>query len=196
MKLRGTPTSLGSRRKRRAFGQSVSIGQRFVELLRSDNSGSALVELAIALPVYLIIITGMVSTVMALYAYQALAFATFTASEVVAAGRGVITDPCATVVTNVTSSLPTWNTNNFTYTVWISENGSGSLTTNEYGPTAGSSFTCTGTYNVSGNGNYSLYNGQGEPLTVRVSYNYTWFPIYSDQITAGSLVAAESSYIR
>jgi len=197
MKMYGKSMLRGLLRNQSGGVQSVSFGQRFLELLRSDSSGSALVELALALPAYLIIITGTVSTVMALYAYQSLAFATFTASEVVGAGRGTITDPCATVATNVVSSLPTWTANNFTYTIWITENGSGSVVTDQYGPYTGTAATtCTGTYNVATNGNYSLYNGQGEPVTVRVSYLYTWFPIYSNLASTGPLVAAESSYIR
>jgi Flp pilus assembly protein TadG len=196
MKLRATSSLLGSKRKKHECAQSASMGQRFLELLRSDSSGSALVELAIALPVYLIIITGMVSTVMALYAYQSLAFATFTASEVVGAGRGQITDPCATVVNQVVTSLPTWDTNSLRYTIWITENATGTGGTDQYGPLTGSGFTCTGTQTTAGNGNYSLFHGQGEPVTVRVQYNYTWLPIYSDKITTGYLTAAESSYIR
>jgi Flp pilus assembly protein TadG len=197
MKLRETFKLRGLLRNDSGGVQSASIGEGLIELLRSDSSGSALVELALALPAYLIIITGMFSTVMALYSYQSLAFATFTASEVVGAGRGTITDPCATVATNVVSSLPTWNTGNFTYTIWISENGSGSLTKDQYGPYTGTAAaTCTGAYNSAGNGNYSLYNAQGEPVTVRVSYVYSWFPIYSNWATTGPLVAAESSYVR
>jgi Flp pilus assembly protein TadG len=178
---------------------SSSISRRILSFLRRDSDGSAIMELALALPVYLIIITGTVSTVMALYAYQQLAFATFTASEVVGAGRGTIVDPCATVATNVVGSLPTWNANSFIYTIWISQNVSGTVTKVQYGPytTASSGgVSCTGTYNVAGNGNYSLYNAQNEPVTVRVSYQYNWYPIYAKVVSSGPLVAAESSLVR
>ena len=179
--------------------QSSLLSRRILSFLRKDNDGGAIIELALSLPAYFIIITGTLSTVMALYAYQQLAFATFTASETLGAGRGTISDPCATAATDVVASLPTWNPNNFTYTVWITQNVSGTVTQVQYGPYTTAStggVSCTGTYNVANNANYSLYNGQGEPVTVRVSYQYNWFPIYSDVIASGPLVAAESSYIR
>ena len=200
MNMRETFKLRGWRHSEQGRVQShSSLARRILAFLRTDSDGGAIVEMVIAIPIYLIIITGTLSTVMALYAYQQLAFATFTASETVGAGRGTISDPCATVATDVVASLPTWNVNNFTYTVWITQNVSGTVTQEQYGPyttaTTGG-VSCTGTYNVAVNGNYSLYNGQGEPVTVRVAYQYSWFPIYSDAITTGPLVAAESSYIR
>jgi len=185
-------------RKDRDSVTSPSIRQRVLAFLRLDSDGGALVEAAIAMPVYLILITGVLSTVSALYSYQQLAFATFTASEVLGAGRGTITTPCTTVVTQVLASLPTWTASNFTYTVYITEDGSGTVQTDTYGPWTGSTppASCTGTYNVAGNGNYSLYNAQNEPVTVRVSYQYNWYPIYAKVVSSGPLVAAESSLVR
>lgn len=197
MKLRGT--SMVHRLSRNQHGpvQPASFGRRIAQLIGSDDSGSALVELAIALPVYLIVITGMVSTVMALYAYQQLAFATFTASEAIGSNRGQKTDPCALAATQLASGLPDWAQNSMTITVWITQNVAGTTTREQYGPFAGvSAATCSGDQSTPGNGTYAYNLAQGEPVTVRVSYVYSWFPIYSDAIKTGPLVAAESSIVR
>lgn len=196
-KLRGLLPDEGGRVN--SPSRRPTLARRILSFLRDESEGGAVYEMALIVPVYFIILTGTLSTVMALYSYQQLAFATFTASEVVGAGRGTVTDPCATVATNVVGSLPTWNTANFTYTIWITQNVSGTVTQEQYGPYTTAStggVSCTGTYNVAGNGNYSLYNGQNEPVTVQVSYTYNWFPIYYQALKTGSLVAAESSFIR
>ena len=197
MKLRGKFMIRGLLRNQRGSVRSASFGHRIVELIRSDSSGSALVELAIALPVYLIIITGMVSTVMALTAYEQLAFATFAASEAIGANRGLQTDPCALAATELAASLPTWKTTGLSMDVWITQNVGGVQSSPiHYGPYTISNASCTGDAATSGNGNYSYNNAKNEPVTVRATYQYTWFPIYSNKITTGPLVAAESSIVR
>ena len=174
MKLRGTSLTRGLLRNQRCPVQSASFRRRMIELIRSDSSGSALVELAIALPVYLIIITGTVSTVMALAAYQQLAFATFAASEAIGANRGLQNDPCALASTELVSSLPTWGLSDFTMDVWITQNVGAVQTKEHYGPftpgtTGATQPTCTGDASTPGNGNYAYNNAQGEPVTVRAS---------------------------
>lgn len=199
MKLRGTSILCGLLRNRSGTVEPASFGHRIVELIRSDNSGSALVELAFALPVYLILITGMVSTVMALYSYQQLAFATFAASESIGANRGKLVgdDPCLLASNQIASSLPDWTPGNFTITIWITQDVAGTPTKEQFGPYSGiSAATCGGSETTPGTGPYVWDSAGGEPVTVRVSYQYSWFPIYSDAITTGPLVAAETSYIR
>jgi hypothetical protein len=202
MKLRGTSIAGRLLGDQRGAVQSASFGHRILELICSDSSGSALVELAFALPVYLILITGMVSTVMALYSYQQLAFATFAASEAVGANRGKLVgdDMCALAGTQIVSSLPAWTTSDMTMDIWITQNVGGTPTKMHYGPLYPGSTTsppsCKGDPSQSGNGSYVWNNAAGEPVTVRVSYTYSWFPIYSNAITTGPLVAAETSYVR
>jgi Flp pilus assembly protein TadG len=197
MKLRGTTTVRGLLRNQRGSVLSASFGRRIVELLRSDSSGSALVELAFALPVYLIILTGMVSMVMSLFAYQQLAFATFSASQAIGAKRGLIADPCALAGSQLGTSLPDWSQNGLTITVWITQDVAGVQTREQYGPFVGvANATCTGDPSTAGNGLYAYDKAQDEPVTVRASYTYSWFPIYNNPLTTGPLVAAESSIIR
>jgi len=197
MNLRGISILRGLLRNERGCVGSPSMNRRILAFLRSEESGSALVEMCIALPVYLIIITGMVSTVMALYAYQQLEFACYTASQAVASDRGSQTDPCALVAANVTNALPTWTPGNYTYTVWITQNVAGTVSTPKFGPYTGTAnATCTGDSGTAGNGHYAWFNAQDEPVTVEVQYVYKWFPIYSDQITTGNLTVAETSLVR
>lgn len=201
MKLRKTSIVCGLLRNRRGSVQSASFGRRIVELVRSDSSGSALVELAFALPAYLILITCMVSTVMALYSYQQLAFATFAASEAIGANRGKLAgdDPCLLAANQLASSLPTWTPGNFTITVWITQNVAGKESPIRFGPYTGiAATTCPALSSPppAGTGPYVWDSAGSEPVTVRASYNYTWFPVYSNAITTGPLVAAETSFIR
>jgi hypothetical protein len=197
MKLRGTFMVRGLLRNQRGSVLSASFGHRIVELLRSDSSGSALVELAFALPVYLIILTAMVSMVMSLFAYQQLAFATFSASEAIGADRGLNADPCALAGTQLGASLPDWRQNNLTITVWITQDVAGVETKEQYGPFVGvSNSTCTGDSSAPGNGLYAYDKAADEPVTVRASYTYSWLPIYNNPLTTGPLIAAESSIIR
>jgi len=207
MKLRGKFKISRLLRNQRGSVTTASFGQRIVEFIRSDSSGSALVELAIALPVYLIIITGMLSTVMALYSYQQLAFATFAASEAIGANRGLQSDPCKLAAIEIVNSLPVWNLSNFRMDIWITQdvNGVVSVPPIHYGSftldgttaTDGAGpATCSGDQATPGNGTYTYNQAANEPVTVRASYVYKWFPIYSNQITSGPLVAAETSIIR
>jgi hypothetical protein len=143
------------------------------------------------MPIFVIILTGMLSTVMGLYTYQQLDLATFTAAEALGSGRGTVGDPCATVVTSVVNSLPGYNAGNFTYTVWVTQNVAGVASTQKYGPSLGATFSCTGISTTAGNGNYALTNAQLEPVTVQLSYVYTWFPIWKTQ-TTGNLKTIET----
>jgi len=77
----------------------------------------------------------------------------------------LITDPCATAESKVTSALPSWTVSKFTFTMVITDS---SGTTHTYGPTVGSSFSCTAG---------ATYETNNEPVTLTVQYSYTWMPI-------------------
>ncbi len=130
-----------------------------------DEEGNALVELAFVAPIMMIMLTGLASFAMALYSYQQLGYAVSSAAQQVGAEQGLITDPCATLESDITSALPGWTVSKFSFTTTITDS-SGSAHT--FGPLAGTSFTCT-----SGAGDMAL----NEPMTVTVSYQYNWFSI-------------------
>ena len=140
--------------------------RRIHEFIHEDRSGNAIVEMAFVAPIMMVILTGMASFAMALYAFQQLGYATSAAAQQVGAEAGVtLTDPCARLSTLITAALPGWNSANFTYTIVITD---GNGVAHTYGPTTGSSFSCT-----AGAGNMTL----NQPMAVTVSYNYNWFPI-------------------
>jgi Flp pilus assembly protein TadG len=153
--------------------------------LLDEGDGNALVELAFVAPIIMIMLTGVASFSMALYNYQQLGYAVSSAAQQVGAQQGLITDPCASLESDVTSALPGWTVSKFTFTTTIT-NQSGSATT--FGPLAGTAFTCT-----SGAGDMA----QNEPMTVTVSYQYSWFSILtwrpnSTFTPSGNLTVSES----
>jgi Flp pilus assembly protein TadG len=137
---------------------------RRAQLFRGED-GSALVELGLVVPIFMIILTGAASFSIGLYKMQQLGGAVSTTAQQLGALSGTITNPCSQAVTTMTSTLPGWTAANLTYTVKITD-GAGTLHT--YGPTAGSSFTCTaGAANM----------GPNQPVTVTVSYAYNWLQV-------------------
>jgi Flp pilus assembly protein TadG len=155
------------RRLRRIFGSG-------------GEEGAALLEFAVTLPLFLTVLTGTASFSLALYFLQQIGNATSTASQLLGAEAGLITDPCATVVTSVTAALPNMTASKITYTVVIADS-TGALHT--YGPTTGSSFSCTaGAAEMAPN----------EPVTVTVKYNYSWLPILAFT-PSSNLVSSETA---
>jgi len=144
----------------KSFARMAKRALRF-----GGEDGGALVEFAVTLPLFMTVLTGTASFSLAFYSLQQLGNATSNAAQLVGAEQGLLTDPCATTVTSVTASLPNWTASKLTYTEIITDS---SGTTHTYGPTTGSSFSCTaGAAELAPN----------EPVTVTVSYSYTWLPL-------------------
>jgi len=118
-----------------------------------------------------------------LYFLQQIGNATSTAAQLLGAEQGLITDPCKTVVTSVTGSLPNLTASKITYTVSITDS-SGTVHTTP--ATTGSSFTCT---------SYAAYMAPNEPVSVTVSYAYSWLPVLnfspSSSLTSQETALAE-----
>ena len=72
MKLRRASLLCGVLRNDCTRGDSRSIRSRILEFLRSDDEGNAIVETAFMMPIFVILLTGMLSTVMGLYTFQQL----------------------------------------------------------------------------------------------------------------------------
>jgi Flp pilus assembly protein TadG len=151
------------------------MGGRFRALLCSGVEGQTLVEFAVVLPMLLMVVTFMFSISMAMINYEQLNTATANAALLqLATARNVLTDPCSSIQTSITNSLPTWTASKFTYTVTI-QNSSGTNVT--YGPTAGSGFSCTGAATV------LSADSTATPATLTVSYTYSWLPVYLQKMT-------------
>ena len=138
------------------------------------EEGAALVEIAVALPLMLLVLTGAVSFSLAFYNLQQLQNAVTAAGQALGATAGVAANPCAQVVSQVEATLPGWTAANLTYTVVIT-NAAGSTTT--YGPTAGS-LSCSA---AGSGGSASTAEAAGQPQTVTVSYPYSWFTVFTWQ---------------
>jgi Flp pilus assembly protein TadG len=142
-----------------------SIRSRLRALLYSEEEGTQLVELALVAPIMMIMLTGLASFSMALYSYQQLGYATSAAAQQIGAQQGLISDPCAQLVTDMTGALPNWTASKFTYTAVITDSNN---TAHTFGPTGGSGFSCT-----TGAGDMA----QNYPMTITVVYQYSWFSI-------------------
>jgi Flp pilus assembly protein TadG len=152
--------NLFARRSRRAFG-------------RRGEEGAALLEFAITLPLLMTVLTGTASFSLALYLLQQIGNATSTAAQLLGADVGLVSDPCNVVVKSVTGSLPNLTASKITYTVSITDN-TGTVHTTP--ATTGSSFSCT---------SYASYMYANYPVTVTVSYAYSWLPILGFSPSSG-----------
>lgn len=174
----------------------LAVSRHFARLVLREE-GSSVLETALVISILMMpVLLGVFSICMALVAYQQLGYAVMTAAQTVASGRGIITDPCATVAKGVTGQLSHWTASNFTYTITITSTVNSTNTVSTYGPYTGTTAaTCTGSASTSGNGNYSLTNAQGgangNPIQVNVSYKYTWFPLFGKAIS-GTLSSQET----
>ncbi len=167
--MRGLNRAAGSRGVRAGIRD---IGRLVRARHRCGDEGGALVEFALVAPMLLMLMTVTFSLVIALVNYQQLGNAVSGAAQVLITARGNLTDPCASVATAVTGTLPTWTASKFTYTVTLTS-GAGTATT--YGPMAGSGFSCPGGATVLTSG--GVNGASGEPATVTVTYAYTWLPV-------------------
>jgi Flp pilus assembly protein TadG len=131
------------------------------------EEGSQLVEMAVVAPLLLIILTGMASFGMALYSQQQIGYVTAGAVQALTIDVSQITDPCATVETYISSSLPSYSAASFTYTLKIYTSSTASVTS---GPTTGTGFSCK---------SYATDITQFQPVILTVSYPYSWFPIFT-----------------
>jgi Flp pilus assembly protein TadG len=138
-----------------------------------SEEGTALVELAISLPIMLTLLTGAASFALAFYSLQQLSNATTTGVQVVAANQGLVSDPCATAASAVEGALPNWATTKLTFTMTWSDSGGSSHTK---GPIAAASFSCT----TAGDGSADTATalGPSTPVILTVSYTYSWLPIF------------------
>ena len=154
-------TYKGPRRKRNWIDRLLG----HVAGLRREE-GSALMEFAVTLPVFMSVITGTASFSLAFYSFEQLGNATANAVQQVAADEGISTysDPCSTAKSAVTTALPNWTVANFSFTMVITDS---SGTTHSYSST-GTTFSCTAGFSQL---------APNEPVVLTVQYTYNWLPI-------------------
>ncbi|MGD1063337.1 MAG: TadE/TadG family type IV pilus assembly protein [Terracidiphilus sp.] len=166
MKIRGSKAWRALLPVRR-HGRSVDL---------ESEEGTSLVELAITLPIMLMLLTGAASFSLAFYFLQQLGNATTSGVQLAAADQGLVTDPCETAAAAVEGALPNWTTTKLTFTMKWTDSSGGSHTA---GPTAESSstaFSCASAGD--GSTDTSTAIGPNTPVILTVSYTYTWLPVF------------------
>lgn len=88
-------------------------------LVRGGERGGALVEMAIALPVMMLLITAVVSFGLLLSSYLVVSHAVDVGARNLALSRGASTNPCSDAVTVIQNSAPTLAASSLTYTFKI-----------------------------------------------------------------------------
>jgi Flp pilus assembly protein TadG len=154
----------------------LTLRQQLYSFFGARDEGSQLVEMAVVAPMLLVILTGMASFGMALYSQQQLGLATANAVQAVATGASYVTNPCSTIEADEVAGLPNWTAANLTYTITITM-VSGTTTTTQTDTWTGTNYPsdCTTTDLT----DLTSTNAQFQPLTLKVSYPYSWFPIFS-----------------
>lgn len=84
-------------------------------LCSGEEQGSSIIELAVSLPVLLLVVTGILSFGLAINNYITLTDATNVAARQLAINRGQTTDPCSLVANAVYGAAPILNRSSFTF---------------------------------------------------------------------------------
>lgn len=176
--------TMGSGLQKRAFWCLRRLTRAFG---RRGEEGAALLEFAVTLPLFMTVLTGTASFSLGLYFLQQIGNATSTAAMAIggAASVGIngVQDPCKWAVSSVTASLPNLDPTKLTYTLSVTDSTG---TAHQYGPTAGSGFSCGAAYAL---------EAANEPVVLTVSYTYSWMPIFkfspSSSLTSTEAAIAE-----
>jgi Flp pilus assembly protein TadG len=158
--------------------QFLRLAQRLLRAkCAKGEEGTALVELAISLPIMLTLLTGAASFSLAFYSLQELGNATTTAVQLVAANQGLVSDPCETATAAVESALPNWKTTKLSLSMtWTDSSG-----TQHSEPTTAGTFDSAASFSCAsagdGSTDTSTAMGPNTPVVLTVSYSYAWLPI-------------------
>ena len=144
--------------------KSDSLLRNFRSFLCSHEGGSALVEMALALPLSLMVITGIFSFSVALNQHEQLSAAVTAGARTMAAERGD-TDPCAATAASIFAAAPGLSQASLTVTYTLGgTNSSGTVT-------GGTSYT-TNSCTAAGNGGAAALQA-GWPAQVYATYPCT-----------------------
>ena len=105
------PRKCGSAKRRLIARAALDLSQR--------EQGGALVEMAISLPLMMLLITGMISFGILLSSYLMVSHAVDVGARNLAVSRGTSTNPCSDAVTVIQNAAPSYATANLTYTFQI-----------------------------------------------------------------------------
>lgn len=111
------------------FSARRRAAARWNALVRHDEQGQSAVELALCLPVMLLVVTGITTFGIAMNNYILLTNATNSGARMIALSRGVSSDPCSDLSKTVTNGAPLLRSSNLTYSLAITPNGSSTTST-------------------------------------------------------------------
>jgi Flp pilus assembly protein TadG len=141
-----------------------------------DESGQSLVELALALPALLLVVTGLMAFGVAFNNYMVLTDATAVGARQLTVSRGQTTDPCLTLANAVIAAAPLLTKTSLTFKVSL--NG-----------TVYSGTTCSGSSTSGAPANMIL----GTNAIVTVTYPYT-LNMYGLKLAAtGAVLTAQTT---
>ena len=152
-----------------ALIEGFSLSRCVTKVLHSSERGSALVEMAIVMPIMLMMLTGIFSFSVVFYQKLQLAEAVANAGRVMATERGD-SDPCATTASAIYAAAPALAKSNLTLTFTLGgTNTSGTVSGGTaYGGTKGTAPTCT----AAGNGGANAMQA-GWPAQIQATYPCT-----------------------
>jgi Flp pilus assembly protein TadG len=136
----------------------LSARRSLLLLVPREERGGALVELAIAFPILMVLITGVFSFSFFLNQYIQVTDAVNVGAKLLAVSRGNTLDPCSLVSTAVTTVAPSLNSGSMTFSLALTGNNG----TNTYSGTS-----CSSTSNTTGSAGDLV---QGNPVKVTVTY--------------------------
>lgn len=155
-----------------------SLVSRVRELLVSDSEGGAIVEIAVTLPLVMLVMTGIFSFSMALYQKVQLAEAVSNAGHYLAVARGDH-DPCANAVADVSAGAPGLTANPIVVTLTL--NGTALPQ------------SCPGTKATDPSPNFA--SAQGQRVTVGATYS-TSLGVYQSQYSTITLASQISEVVQ
>lgn len=157
--------------------QALRLAQRLRRANCGKNEeGTSLVELAIALPIMLMLLTGAASFALALYSLQQLGSAATSSVQLVAEDQGLVTDPCETAAAAVEAALPNWTTTKLHFTLSWTDAAGGAQSVGPIKETSSTAFTCASAGD--GSTDTATAIAPSTPVILTVSYDYTWMSIY------------------
>ncbi len=148
------------------LGRLLACGLRRV--LHSKTEGNALVEMAFALPIMMLMITGMTGFGLLLNNYLILSHAVDVGARALSVSRGVSTTPCADAQTVIQNAAPSLGTSSLTISFVIDGT-----------PYANGDITGTGSTGCSANPNPNMQPGKTAVVTATYPFLlsvYGWTP--------------------
>jgi Flp pilus assembly protein TadG len=178
MHLGKMPQSLQKDLNKEVTSMSFARRERWLSLrkLSCRDSGQSLLEFALAMPVVLLVVTGITAFGIAFNNYIILTEATAVAARQLTVSRGQTNDPCQTFSSAVYAAAPTLTSSNMTFAITL--NG-----------TSYTGTTCSGTATTGAPSNMVL----GTNAVMTVTYPFT-LSLYKLKLApAGSVLTAKTT---